>query len=126
MSFEGHEQCICANGHYFETDIYYSGGTDGGSLCDHCGAKAAVSVTADETNGTLESDSEYYPGQVEYDDLKASFLIKDEVEETCNLGHVHLISPAVFRIPSQEEIDKLRHWEKEEEIPIVLQVRNKS
>lgn len=90
MSYEGHEQCICALGHYYERDAY-----DEDGICPDCKCSAAWVNSIDDTN------CECY-GVIPYDILKKHYLISAAVNETCNLGHVHQKSQDVFRIPGDE------------------------
>lgn len=99
MSYEGYEQHICKNGHYYECDAYYFVGDE---YCK-CGAPSAWSNSVDQTNGQPQGKISLYA-------LHAHFLLTDEVVETCNLGHQHTTSEAVFRIPTREETDPLRQY----------------
>lgn len=104
MSYEVYEQHICANGHYFTCEESYGGyfGEDGSS-CPICKAPSVWCNCVDQTNGPSE-------GETEYDDLVRNFQIKEEVIETCNLGHQHLKEPAIFRIPTREETKPFRKY----------------
>jgi len=104
MSWEGHSQNFCENGHYF-------GGSAGfdsePTHCPFCKAKVAVCHLVDDTNidavGTIT------------DEGLATFLLEPEETATCNLGHVHVTKHAVYRIPTREELQKLEHyWDQEE------------
>lgn len=104
MSYEGFEQHICANGHYFTCEESFGGyfGEDGSS-CPVCKASSAWCNGVDQTNGSSE-------GEIKYDDLIKNFQIKEEVVETCNLGHKHLKEPILFRIPTREEAEPFRRY----------------
>lgn len=81
MSFEGSLQCICPDGHYFDTPAYMS------SQCDTCGKKAAWVNVVDDTN--CDSVGEI-PMAV--------------LEEHFGLGN------GLFRVPTYEESDPLQHY----------------
>ena len=51
MSWEGHYQNVCEQGHYFETNALMS---DMPSICLECGDKVAWSHMVDDTNGCYE------------------------------------------------------------------------
>lgn len=81
MSFEGYYQQICPNGHYYTCDVYTVG------PCSDCGEGAAWSNLVDETN----CDS---VGEIPLHLLSKHFEIK----------------PGVFKVPSREETEPLRHY----------------
>jgi hypothetical protein len=102
MSYEGRLQLICANGHRYETQDVYD--TDG-EPC-HCGARSIWSNSIDDTNCEAV-------GEIPEDAWK-TFLLTPEVEETCNLGHTHVIREATYRVPTKEERAAVRcRWEGE-------------
>lgn len=47
MSYEGYEELLCGNGHYFAHDCY----GDAPETCPRCGAPWAYSHGVDQTNG---------------------------------------------------------------------------
>src|SRR5690348_692216 len=99
MSYEGYEQNICANGHlYNSNDVYHMG--DSHAACPHCDAACAFSNSVDDTNcnsfGIILDWS--------------SFLVTEAVFEKCNIGHQHLVTEAVYRIPTKEEAKALQHF----------------
>lgn len=96
MSYEGFDQCICQNGHYFEHDCY-----DQNGVCPHCHTPSAWSNGVDDTNG---DDVGFIP----YDVLKEKFLLSATEGEKCNLGHWHVSKEATYRIPTSEETAQLR------------------
>lgn len=49
MSYEGYEQWLCENGHYFNFDCYDRPRWETWR-CPHCNAKAAWTNSVDETN----------------------------------------------------------------------------
>lgn len=101
MSYEGYEQHICKNGHYFEVDAIY--GYDAEVFCDYCRGPSAWMNGVDDTNGDNM-------GIIPIPLLREKFLIKDVVVQICNLGHSHTMSEAVFRVPTKEETNPLRHY----------------
>jgi hypothetical protein len=93
MSYEGYVQCICSNGHYFNDDSSY-GAT---SNCPTCKAPAAWENNVDETN----CDS--------YGEINMESLIKvPRRTDKCNLGHIHEVAPAIYRIPTPRQTNALR------------------
>lgn len=95
MLYSGFEQNICVNGHRYDTDIYADA-----QNCPHCGAKAGYSNGVDTTNG----DDRYRIPTVAF----AKFLISPAKTKVCNLGHLHTIEEAVYRVPSTlQEADQL-------------------
>lgn len=98
MSYEGYTQNLCANGHYYVSGegIYNDVGP-----CQ-CGALAAFTNHVDDTNcdeyGIIPTT------------VFTTLLLEEEKVETCNLGHVHVVAEAVYRIPSEEEAKAMRHY----------------
>lgn len=97
MSYEGHNQFICKNGHRFNAPESY-GNAD--NRCDVCGQEPAWCNSVDDTN--CESDGIILDF--------SSLMIEPAKSEVCNLGHVHVTQHARYRIPSQEEAQALRHY----------------
>lgn len=95
MSYEGYEQCICKNGHYFERDAYQDD-----RPCPDCDEEAAWFNGVDQTNG---EDAGFIP--IEALD---PFVITGIQQEKCNLGHYHTIANPVYRVPTREETEPLR------------------
>jgi hypothetical protein len=117
MSFEGDVQCICANGHRFNRDVYDSHFDDSPAensteecwvpvgeyyLCN-CGAKSVFENIVDNTN----CDSDGYIRDREWEQFK----ITDDKYETCDhCGHSSLVKKATYRIPTREEVQPLRTY----------------
>ena len=101
MSYEGYEQVICKNGHYFERDCWES------APCS-CLAPDAWVNGVDETNG---------PGQGEVPQSALEhFIIAPEKTETCaHCGHTKIIEQAKYRVPTRKETDPLRVYLNEDE-----------
>ena len=95
MSYEGYEQCLCEDGHYYTRDCW-----DEEARCS-CGKEAAWSNPVDDTNG------EGY-GYVPYPRLLDRFLLVEGEEETCSLGCVHVVRLPTFRVPTVDETRALR------------------
>ncbi len=94
MSYEGYEQHICAHGHLFTNHDIYSGMySDLDVPVCHCGQKSVFSNSVDETN--CDSFGIITPEEFQ------KYLVKEAVYQECNLGHHHLVSHAVYRIPEQ-------------------------
>lgn len=94
MSYEGYEQLICDKGHYYVASCW-----DEKPKCLDCGsAVIAWHNSVDDTNcddwGIIPEE------QIE------ALVIEPAVYETCNLEHPHLISPAVYRIPREGELQR--------------------
>ncbi len=96
MSYEGYEQCICENGHYFTQPGQYAF-SEGLSKCQ-CGSEVAWSNSVDETN----CDSY---GIVLMSDLN-KLIISAEKTEVCNLGHTHITHKAIYRLPKEKELPR--------------------
>jgi hypothetical protein len=61
MSYEGYEEFLCPNGHYFSYDaMYMRDGHDGPLLCPHCQQSPVWTRSVDVTNGV---DPEYPESQ---------------------------------------------------------------
>lgn len=103
MSYEGYEQHICARGHWFEVPCSYGG--DGDERCA-CGASSVWHNCVDDTNG------EQY-GVIPLEAL-ATLKLTDEVIKTCDLGHQHVVKEATYRKPTDEEVERMRHYRNEE------------
>lgn len=97
MSYEGYNQNLCNNGHYYTSDAYFQN-----KHCPHC-LEVTVWVNAvDQTNGPPE-------GEISVESLK-KFLLQAEVVQTCSLGHKHISNIARYRIPSKEETETMRFY----------------
>lgn len=97
MSYEGREQHICANGHQFDTNAKYQF-DESPVYCQYCGAESVWYNPVDDTNG------EAYGEIVDWRSLQ----LTAGYSETCNLGHLHVIEEATYRIPTKEELEKLQ------------------
>ena len=107
MSYEGYEQCLCVKGHlYIGQDLY-----DFSDPCPVCQSPAVWVNCVDDTN--CESYG-YIPDF-------SSLRIKEAQVETCNLGHVHLVSPAIYRVPTEEEHARLRCYRNNNKFKPLLQ-----
>ena len=102
MSYEGFEQHICANGHYYTT--YASGYYCDTPNCPECNAQSAFCNSVDQTNGPSQ-------GELMYPQDFAHLLVRDAVWDTCpHCQHTKLISAAVYRIPTHLEMQSYRHY----------------
>lgn len=97
MSYEGHVQYICKNGHRFDTPESY-GQTS--ARCDLCNAEPAWGNQVDDTN--CEADGII----IDF----SSLVIENKQTETCNLGHEHVIKHTRYRPPTKEEARALRRY----------------
>lgn len=105
MSYEGYLEVLCENGHlnihnenagldYDERGpfVNYSN-----IKCPDCKSIAAFVNCVDATNGPPQ-------GAIDFD----LFEISPQKVEKCNLGHFHIIKPAVYRIPTKDEAQAIR------------------
>ena len=99
MSYEGYEQHICENGHYYNSDCY-----DHDAICPICGGKSAWYNSVDQTNGPSM-------GEVLMTDLE-SFIIKP-VEHCKCCGQV--TNKPIYRVPTKEENKNIPRQYPEEE-----------
>ena len=99
MSYEGYLQCICENGHYYECDV------DSDTVC-FCNTECAYENMVDQTNGSDQ-------GIILKEEIDKLIIVPAKVE-TCNLGYKHEITPAIYRIPTREEMDSFRLYFDEE------------
>jgi hypothetical protein len=100
MSFEGHTQSFCLNGHH------QFGGVDDdtNTKCYICGATQALVLLVDDTNCEQT-------GCIPPEKLKV-LLITPEKKETCNLGHIHVIQHPTYKVPSKEDLsDLISYWD---------------
>lgn len=93
MSSRYYSQNICQKGHLYK-------GESDKSRCPHCGE---ITTWTNEVDDCNVDDYGFIP-----DDSLSNFKISEDVYQMCNLGHSHLIEPARYRIPSQEETWAMR------------------
>lgn len=91
MSFEGYLQCICENGHYYESVVISR--MEAPESCDECQAGAAWMNIVDDTNCNTY-------GEIPMELLEKHFLKSPGSEK----------EEPIFRIPTNEETDSLRHY----------------
>ena len=91
MSYEGYEEYICEDGHYYAHWASY----DGPEVC-HCGKPSVWNNPVDETN------CDGFPFTIE------RLRVKDETElDTCDsCGHTKQTKEATYFVPTKEEMDK--------------------
>ncbi len=95
MSYEGYNQLLCANGHLSGCDCYDFLGND--EVCSICGAAIVWSNSVDQTNG----DEVGFIADSSWEKL----LIKPAAVKACkHCGHVSILEPATYRIPTEEEL----------------------
>jgi predicted nucleic-acid-binding Zn-ribbon protein len=99
MSYEGYDQLLCKNGHYWTCDAFDNisynelGQAVHPVSCPYCQNPNVWSNSVDQTNG----------GDVGFIDMK-QFLVQDREFKTCQTcGCASEIAPAIYRIPSKEE-----------------------
>lgn len=109
MSYEGYEQYLCDNGHYFEGDSWTAI-----EECPSCKGKVAWNNSVNETNcdgiGYVPMDQ---------------FLIHPDKTETCNMGHVHVVESAVYRIPTAKETKDAQTYYEQDGTRYNLQTKEK-
>lgn len=91
MSYEGYEQYLCAQGHYWIRDVYYSGDI----ACPHCKGDAVWYNAVDETNGSFSDTGERIDG---YLDLQ---ILTPPQPHTCDCGHTHATA-TTYELPSTD------------------------
>ena len=60
MSFEGFNEYLCENGHYFSCDVFM----DQPVQCPVCRARLKYSRMVDQTNGIIEGEPGTYPAEL--------------------------------------------------------------
>lgn len=70
MSYEGYEQCICANGHYFTVNALSV--VDYNPKCYSCNAKAVWTNSVDQTQG---DEYGYIPQECFIIDIDGKYII---------------------------------------------------
>lgn len=99
MSYEGYVQNLCKNGHHWEAE---GGSYADPTVCPECTQPPEWVNPVNDTN--CDSIGEIDMNQ---------FLYKEAEYKKCDMGHLHQISPAVYRIPSLDETKKARCWRPE-------------
>lgn len=97
MSYEGRVQFMCSKGHYNEIEEPYD--TDYVFKC-HCGLMSEWINLINDTNCD-------WIGEIHERHLTINTPEKFEV---CNLGHRHVIEAETYKIPTEEETEKLRTY----------------
>lgn len=103
MSYEGHEQVVCKNGHYYRRAASYNIFSEDGEKCPSCQATDGWHNNVDDTN----CDSY---GEIPFELFEARFLVSKAVGKMCDMGHYHELTPAVYRVPTREETRHMRHY----------------
>lgn len=98
MSYEGYSQNICQNGHKFNSGSFWNDPP----LCSICKAEIAFANSVDDTN----CDAYGFISDEDWNKL----LISPQKIEKCNLGHEHVIVHAIYRIPTDKEVDRFRTY----------------
>lgn len=96
MSYEGYNEYLCPEGHRWNMDCESEN-----LSCPTCGQEQVWSNSVDNTNCYLD-------GAIP-EEVWKQFEIEPEIEETCNLGHKHVVKSAKYRIPTDNEKAKMRH-----------------
>jgi hypothetical protein len=103
VSYEGYVQCLCENGHYYEN--HRDPEWDDLSVAAICPVCRAVPVWK---NSVDESNHDSY-GIIPIEQLNASFLATPEETRVCDLGCLHVVRYATYRIPSAAVTRWMRH-----------------
>jgi hypothetical protein len=99
MSYEGHEQHLCAQGHLWVEPCSYG---EPNEPCYVCKGPSVWCNAVDDTN--CDSVGEILP------EGWKSLELTPAVLETCNLGHPHVTRAATYRQPTELELEALRHY----------------
>jgi hypothetical protein len=94
MSFEGFDQLLCANGHYWTKDaLDYSTEPE---KCSFCGEKVVWYNVVDLTNPSPDEDGNDITGYIELE------VIVPAETHTCSCGHIHQVKPETYKIPETD------------------------
>jgi hypothetical protein len=97
MSYEGRAEYLCKNGHRFILDC-----NDYEPYCKHCKDVPVWGNSIDDTNYDSYG---HIPEKI-----WKSWIVTPARFEVCNLGHNHMVAPEQYRIPTDEETRKARHY----------------
>lgn len=103
MSYEGYNQHICKNGHYYTRDDI--GCWEDEDPCDDawhakpCGERPVWSNAVDDTNCDSYGEIDMIP-----------FLVSVRISEVCNLGHKHTVEDPRYRVPTDDETATARSY----------------
>lgn len=105
MSYEGYDQLLCENGHYFTADTYED--TDHETWrCEICGAQLAWWNAVDVTNGSFDVNP-YTKEEVRIDGYVELEIDKPAQEETykipSHVGHGVLLDDDLEELDEDEE-----------------------
>lgn len=114
MSSRYYSQNICQKGHLYKGKDRPIWNAPNRSNCPHCGETSAWINEVDDCN---VDDYGFIP-----DDSLSKFKISEDVYRMCDMGHNHIIEPARYRIPSQEETYAMRTflYDREKMIRIII------
>ncbi len=104
MGYQGYEQILCKNGHYYQVDCYEWGFSDGWK-CSVCGAGVGWFYAVDQTNGPGEP-FDLFP-----------YLEVPAVLKTClTCEHKEMATPDVYNIPDEGRRDMSNEDENNEDV----------
>jgi len=92
MSYEGYEQFLCENGHFWTVDCY-----DSRTKCPDCKGKAVWFNGVDLTNGSWDDNGRRIDGYVK---LEIDVPAEECTCEKC--GHKHNKTVATYKIPKNK------------------------
>lgn len=101
MSYEGEEEHLCKNGHRWAMPCQYSFG-EIDTQCPYCPEVSAWSNSIDHTNG--ESFGEIPEEEWKKLEISGGCIC------TCSCGNVHTKEEPRYRIPTEAELKKMRHF----------------
>jgi len=101
MSYEGYDQYICGNGHFFVRDCYDS---DINCPSESCDSKAVWTCAVDQTNGCDFSHSEEENHKCSScKDIVTPEVLEPAKVETCDhCGHSKTVEAVRYKIPENK------------------------
>lgn len=117
MSYEGFEEYICANGHYFSMNCYDS--RPHGCPQGDCDAQMVWHHSVDETNGFYEDSTDTYPApreEIGWDDIPHTDHYGNNYF-TKRLKYKPAEGSAWAKLPTPEEIaERDAEWERQQAV----------
>jgi hypothetical protein len=110
MSYEGFEQVLCSNGHYYIFDCYDFWEAENWH-CPTCGAKATWSNMVDTTNGSYETDEE---GRILYNkegkEIRIDGYVEMHILDKCKCDHCGSILARRYKTPTYADLAEAKPW----------------
>lgn len=99
MSYEGFDQHLCCNGHYWTEDTFMSMYDEEKSKCPKCGELAVWGNMVNQTNGSHDEENNRIDGYIELE-------VKTERSGICSeCGEKH-ICETIYEIPKSKNETK--------------------